>query len=57
MTRLILSPEAVPGQQLAGIGVGVEGDGLLLREHAQLLGHHTAALEVDLQGHEGVGVV
>ena len=43
-----LSPQTVPGQELAGVGVGVEGDGLLLREHAQLLGNHTAALQVDL---------
>ena len=47
--RLSLSPETVPGQELAGVGMGVEGDGLLLRENAQLLRHHTAALQVDLQ--------
>ena len=41
-------PQTVPGQQLGGVGVGVEGDVILLGEHAQLLGHHAAAPQVDL---------
>ena len=41
-------PQAVPGQQLGGVGVSVERDVLLLGEQTQLLRDDTAAPQVDL---------
>ena len=41
-------PEAVPGQELAGVGVGEERHPALRHELGQLLRHHAAAPQVNL---------
>ena len=46
--RIQYIPQAVPGQQLAGVGVGEERHPALRHELGQLLRHHAAAPQVHL---------